>query len=147
MIKFVVVIRKQTAMDLPTHTSLEIAAKTIYKKVIQQSLTSRNTGKVAVCCYVFFSRTKSDLAGEHENVITVRAFCNQYQIKTEMDFIDHCKSKDIGYDPQLNNSHCRKKDKSAEQTITELQAEIEILKSQLKEKEEFLSARPVPTDK
>ena len=134
-------------MDVPLPTTLELSSRTIFKKVIEQALESRNSGKVSLCCYVFFSRSKADLAKEHEKVMSVRDFCKQYQIKTEMDFINHCRAKGADWEPQLNNSHCRKRDKTAEQVIADQAAEIEALKAKLKQKEEFLAAIPVQLTK
>lgn len=133
-------------MDPSIPTSLESAAKTIYKKVIKQALTSRNPGKVAVCCYSFFSRAKAAETNEHLEVITATSFCQQYQIKSEMDFINHCKSKNLSFDPQLNNSECRKRDKT-EKIISELRTELASLKAQLEEKGKQLEGFTVGSDK
>lgn len=133
-------------MDPSIPASLDSAAKAIYKRVIKQALDSRNTGKVAICCYSFFSRTKAAQADQHKQVISALAFCQQYEIKSEMDFIGHCKSKNLDCDPQLNNSHCRKRDKPMEETITELRSELASLKAQLKEKDITLASYPVERD-
>ena len=130
-------------MDPSLPSSLESAAQAIYKKVIKQALDSRNSGKVAICCYTFFTRSMAGQAEEHEEVISTKEFCKQYQIKTEMDFINHCKSKNLTSDPQLNITHCRRKDKPAEVIISGLKTEIELLRAQLKEKDRQLASCPV----
>lgn len=119
------------------------AVKTVFQKVLKPAIESSNPGKVALCCYTFFSRFKAGLAKQHKDVITTTEFLKQYQIKTEMDFIDHCKSKNLGQDPQLNIPHCKKIDKKAEDKIAELAAEVEYLKERLRTLEAEMVEYPV----
>jgi len=129
--------------SLAIATPLEQAAKTIFKRVLDTAKTSKNTGKVAICCYSFFTRAKAESTDQHETVISAREFCKQYQIKTEMDFINHCKSQHLLSDPQLNGIQCRKKDKKTEEILVELKAEIASLKARLDEKDRLLANYPV----
>lgn len=132
-------------MDTQNPTPLENIAKTIFRKVLSPSLTSRNTGKVAICCFDFYSRFKTGEAAKHKDVISARAFCLQYEIKTEMDFVDHCKSKDLKFDPRMNSGQCRIRDeeKSLLETVNELKADLAKIKAELEENRKVLAGFPV----
>ena len=123
--------------------SFDKAAITAFKKVLKPAKYSRNPGKVAVCCYAFFSRLNVKLAEDHEEVMTAAKFNNQYQIKTQMDFIKHCRSKKLEFDPQLNLAECRKRRKSSEEEMAELKAELASLKDRIVAMESDIAEYPV----
>ena len=126
---------------------LEKTAQMIFSKVIIQSSKSRNDGKVALCCYTFFSRTNASLATSHCEVISVRKFCNQYQIKSEMDFINYCKSKGCHFEPSLNVAECKKDKYEDKRMLKEMAEEINRLKAELIEKNTLISKFPVALSK
>jgi hypothetical protein len=117
--------------------------KTVFEKVIQQSIVSRNDGKVALCCYVFFSRHNASQASSHINVISIRQFCKQYQIKTEQDLRKHCAAKDVKFQLKVNSTDCRSRADPVYEKIKRLTEENEMLRAELEEKNRIISSFPV----
>ena len=127
------------------NSSFELAQsiKIAFEKVVQQSIVSRNDGKVALCCYVFFSRHNANQASSHINVISIRKFCKQYQIKTEEDLRKHCAAKEIKFELKVNSTDCRSRADPVYEKIKKLTEENEMLRAELEEKNRIISSFPV----
>src|SRR3990167_8485423 len=84
---------------------LDQNAKNIYERVFE-AVSKGNSGKVAVCCGVFFTKGKADNHAAHLDVVSMAEFKKREGIHTLESFVLWARRNASRFDLKLNASDC-----------------------------------------
>lgn len=120
-------------------------AKEVYAEVFVGHSSQRNEGKVALCCGVFFSRTKLPNYTEHAEVVSLAEFKRRTGVKTEQEFVLWARNKTPKFGPRINAQECSKSPKPTpiQTQILELQQELSETDKRIKQEAAFAQLLPV----
>ena len=97
----------QLALPLPTPRKPTVIEREIFEKCLLPSINQRKHGKVALCCYCFFSHKMVKIESSyclHVDVLDVNQFRRLHSIDSIDDFVNYCEKCD--FMPQMGGSRC-----------------------------------------
>lgn len=87
-------------------TMIDRQAKEVYEQVFVHHTNQGNEGRVALCCGVFFSRTKTPKYSEHTEVVTLAEFKRRTGVRTQAEFLLWARNATPKFGPRINAQAC-----------------------------------------